>query len=125
MASKKKLNKIAKAGGGYNIFHENPHLTRKENKRELHFMRIQSFFEYWRKVACPSCKTINWIYDSHSERHYPNIPQGCECYVCQNKFWLGDEDSLKEEYWTEFEEEGIDYVLDEIINYDKGRPNPN
>lgn len=82
---------------------------------------IQEFCEFWRKAYCPKCKAPNWIYDSHSQRAYPYIPDGCECYSCQNKFFVGELDEFTMRYGNEIEDYGVEKTIEEYLSCDKGR----
>lgn len=85
---------------------------------------IQNFFEFWRKVFCPKCLKPNWIYDSHSLRAYPHIPNACKCWDCQNVFWLGEE----EEFITRFDhlisQHSLEYVMKNCVGPDDGQEEP-
>ena len=79
----------------------------------------------WGKCYCPKCKTGNWLYFSHSERAYPDTPEACECWKCDHKFWLGDEDEFNMQYMTELEDYGLEKVMEDYIRFEKGSENPN
>ncbi len=85
---------------------------------------IQDYFIFWRQVSCPKCNEDNWIYDSHSLRHYPRIPNGCKCYNCDNKFFIGDLEEFEVRYSCEIEEYGIDKTIEEYLDYDTGKASP-
>jgi len=86
---------------------------------------IQEFYEFWRKVGCPQCKAENWIYDSHSQRHYPYIPNGCECHACKNRFFVGDLDDFNIRYGDDIEELGLEKALETYLDCERGRKSPN
>lgn len=86
---------------------------------------IQEFYEFWRKAHCPSCGAENWIYDSHSQRHYPYVPNGCECHVCKNRFFVGELDEFTLRYGDSVEEIGLEETLNTYLDCDRGRGNPN
>ena len=94
-----------------------------ENYRANTDDKFQPFCEFWHKFFCPKCKVVNWMYASHSERSYPNVANACECHKCSHKFWCGDRDSMKDEFWTEYGM-GVDYVLEELANIDVGYKEP-
>ena len=85
---------------------------------------IQEFYDFWRSVNCPKCKTKNWLYDSHSQRAYQRIPNACECYQCSHKFYVGEKFDFECRYMTELEEYGLETVLKEYLDYDTGVANP-
>jgi hypothetical protein len=86
---------------------------------------IQEFYEYWRCGHCPKCESLNWIYDSHSQRHYPDIRDGCKCFKCGHKFFLGEKDEFDIRYGGELEDHTVEQVLEEYFDYYDGREDPN
>lgn len=82
--------------------------------------KIQPFIEYWSKTICPKCSTVNWSYNSHSERQYDADVEGVECYSCTNKFFLGDQHLLKDLHYSELENYSVEEVLNDFVSYDKG-----
>ena len=86
---------------------------------------IQDFYEFWRKIRCPLCDVINWLYDSHSQRAYPYIPNGCECHACKNRFFVGDRDEFDIRYRDDIEEHGLEKALETYLDCDRGKRNPN
>lgn len=88
-------------------------------------VRIQEFYEFWRKVRCPSCTVCNWIYDSHSQRHYPDIRDGVKCHSCCHIFWCGERAELMARHSIDFEEgRAIEDIFENGVNYYDGRPDP-
>jgi hypothetical protein len=85
---------------------------------------LQDYWVYWREVLCPECTKSNWIYDSHSQRAYPDIPNACECHNCGHKFFLGDQNEFEARFLSEIEEYGIERTLAEYVSYEKGLPSP-
>ncbi len=85
---------------------------------------IEEFFEFWRKVNCPKCKVANWIYDSHSQRAYPDIHDGCECHACGNQFFAGEKKEFEIRYINELEEYGLEKTMAEHFSCIKGRKSP-
>lgn len=85
---------------------------------------IQEFFEFWRKIRCPKCEAVNWMYDSHSQRNYPYIPNGCECHKCSNRFFVGDRGEFDARYSYEIEESGLEKALEDYLDCMRGEPNP-
>jgi len=86
--------------------------------------RIQEFYEFWRKAHCPRCNAVNWIYDSHSQRHYPDIRDGVKCHACTHLFWTGEKSEFLIRYGGELEEHSLDTILEEYFDYNEGKPNP-
>jgi hypothetical protein len=82
---------------------------------------IEEFYEFWRMVRCPKCKESNWLYDFHSQRHYPDVMDGCECHACGNKFFVGERKELEIKYINEIEEYGIEKTVEEHMTCEKGR----
>lgn len=70
------------------------------------------FYEFWLKIPCPNCQTDNWLYNSHSHRHYIHrCADGFECRKCHTKH-LPD--------WDELDSDEREYIyhssdLDEAI----------
>ena len=85
---------------------------------------IEEYYQFWRCVTCPECKTENWLYDSHSQRHYPYIPSGCECFNCRNKFFVGSQDEFNVRFGNEIEDYGLDKTIDEYLDCAVGRSDP-
>ncbi len=85
---------------------------------------FQTFYEFWRKAYCPKCDQINWIYDSHSQRHYPDIVDGVKCHSCSHLFWVGDKEEFQARYGLDLEECAIEEFLDERFSYRDGRDSP-
>lgn len=85
---------------------------------------IQDFFEFWRRLDCPKCKATNWLYDSHSQRAYPYIPNGCKCHACQNRFFVGDQDEFSVRYGVEIEEYGLETTIEDYLDCQEGRDKP-
>lgn len=86
---------------------------------------IQEFYEFWRKVRCPKCNITNWIYDSHSQRNYPYIPNGCECHGCANRFFVGDRQEFEIRYRDDIDEHGLEKAMENYLDCMKGDPDPN
>lgn len=84
-------------------------------------IHVEEFYEFWRKVHCPKCKAENWLYDSHSQRHYPYIPDGCECHACSNKFFVGDKKDFEIQYINQIEDYGLEETIAEHLTCNKGR----
>jgi len=85
---------------------------------------IQEFYEFWRKAHCPKCSAENWIYDSHSQRHYPYIPNGCQCHNCDNRFFVGERDEFDNRYQDDIEELGLETTIHQYLDCAKGRKSP-
>lgn len=87
-------------------------------------MECNSFCEFWSKYRCSQCKSVNWIYCSHSERAYPNIPEACECWKCGHKFYLYDRYEFEARFGFELEEYGEEKVITDYMHFEKGLENP-
>lgn len=81
---------------------------------------IQEFFEFWRRVPCPKCQASNWMYDSHSQRHYPQIYDCCECHTCSNKFFVGEKRDFEIIHSNELEDYGLETTIAEHMTCVKG-----
>lgn len=86
--------------------------------------KFVDFMENWGKVTCPNCQAKNWIYLGHTDDQYGYVSQACECYGCNYRFWLGDESSFRDEFYSELEDRPLDEVLKECVHYDKGHEHP-
>jgi hypothetical protein len=49
--------------------------------------QAETFAEFWAKCFCPECETVNWVYQSHSQRAMGTgvDPDGYECRKCKHK----------------------------------------
>lgn len=49
--------------------------------------QAETFAEFWIKCFCPKCETVNWVYQSHSQRALGKgvDPDGYECRKCKHK----------------------------------------
>lgn len=78
----------------------------------------------WDKVFCPKCKTGNWVnYGDPNDITGVDV-DSVECYNCDHWFWAGDEDTMKDIYWSELED---GKTLDELLPdsfCERGRKNP-
>lgn len=63
-----------------------------------------------------------WVYQSHSQRAYPQIYYACKCYNCTQIYWFADREEFGLRYHNEIEEEGIDKVMNNYLEYYDGKP---
>lgn len=85
---------------------------------------IQEFCEFWRKGSCPKCKKANWLYDSHSQRAYPDIRDGCRCWNCKKIFWMDSKDEFDIRYRDYLEDNDMDTIMEEYVDHHDGRESP-
>lgn len=85
--------------------------------------KFQEDFHSWTKTWCPKCKIANWL--QNSTNMYGDDKEGCKCHSCSHEFYLGTEELLRDMYYSDFQDKGIEYVLKECVRYEDGLEIPN
>ncbi len=67
------------------------------------------YAEFWAKITCPDCKTVNWVYTGHSQVDVAYIDAtGFKCFHCAKTFaWMhGEDEKFPGEHANPFPEDG-------------------
>lgn len=58
---------------------------------------------------CPKCSTTNWIYIGDPEDMTFCAPEGCECFSCKHKFFVGEPWEVREMNLSSFDDHKGDF----------------
>ena len=70
------------------------------------------------KHECPSCLTMNWLYQGDLDDCTQPDREGCKCGKCGHKFFAMDPEYISEFFFEEFDEVKGD--LQKLIEMDVG-----
>ena len=85
---------------------------------------FDTFSEFWEKTHCPTCHAINWVYQSHSERVYPDEKHAVRCRICKTICWLGSREDFEDRFGGELEDHTIEEVEADYLVVEEGLEGP-